>query len=494
MWVKCKAVKEEGGEVLVECSYFRFPWEPSEVPYLGEPLGCKVVNGKIKVGIKGKVFLKGEEGERGRFGPKEFFFQVPDVGALGIKNGVAVVYVLGKGEYKGTIYGARVEGYSKGDEVFGVPPVRGNWAHLEVGGIWIDKELPPPSSLPEADLDLPYKVLRAGRRLEVLLEDEFYVIAGKEFKAKGRVELPYGSVIVYKGIPERPSRVETEKVTEFWVGRVTKAFKVPGGLVVHTSNNTFVLKNGKFESLDMLTSCYFDEELYAIGKKVYFKGKTFELPFEPFSCARMKDVAVLSIPSKPVFLTIRLFSPTVAVSVPPSEVPWRVPWSSLRDAHLVVIKGSEMYKVTLLPGAYGLHYSNGKLLAYNLFGELRVYDEGLRLIWRREANGVRDVSYGKYLSIWTFKPPRIRVYKRPGEQIFKTVTKGAQVGLCEAKGLIYATDGNALRIFLPWAEFYELRGRIEEGLACQAFGESIAVVGKEKVSVWRVKAEIGFKV
>ena len=433
------------------------------------------------------MILKGKEGERGRLGPKEFYFQVPDVGALGTMNGVVLVYILGKGRYSGTVYGARVEGVSEGDEVFGVPPVRGSSAHLEVGGIWVDKELPDPKELKPANFDLPYRVLEAGRKLKVALEDEFDVIEKKHYKAKGVLELPYGSVLVYKGIPERPSRVETEKAFEAWTGEVERAFKVPKGLVVHASRTTFLVTDGKIKDLGFRSSCYFNDELYAIGNKAFVKGKSLELPSESFSCARVGKYAVFSLPSRPVRMQLKLFSPLVTVDLP-TEVPWKVPWSDLPNAHLVVydIEKGKLYKLELSPGAYGL-YLGKRLYAYNLFGELRAYDRGLKLLWVRESNGVRDVEERDYLAIWTYRPPRIRVYKAPFQQVFKAPTGLDSVALCSDDFALYAVDGERIRAFLPWANFYELFGKAEGGLACKAFDRTVVIVGKNGVSAWRLK-------
>ncbi|NPA85675.1 MAG: hypothetical protein GXO07_06735 [Crenarchaeota archaeon] len=490
MWIRCKAVKEEGGFVYVECSYFRLPWEPSEVPYEGELLGAPANGRTVRLGIRGKVVLRGREGERGRLGPKEFYFQIPEIGVLGEMNGVVVVYILGKGRYAGTIYGARVEG--EGEEAFGVAPLKGNKARLEVGGIWVEKELPDPKSLKRAQLDLPYRVVGAGEKLKVELYDEFDVIGERHYKVKGTVELPYGSVIGYRGVPERPSRVEAEKVFELWAGSVRKALKGREGLVVHTSRTTLVVGRG-VKDVGLATDCYYDDDLYAVGRRAYVEGRVFELPSAPYACTRAGRLALFSIPSKPVFLTIRLFSPTIAISVPPTEFPWEIPWSSERNAALIAfdVETGEERRVELLPGVYGL-YRRKHLLVHNLFGELRVYDERLSLLWRREANGVRDVAEEDFLALWTYRPPRIRVYQDFFKQVFKTATNNYHVGLCSERGLLYAVDGEQLRIFLPKLGFYELKAKIEGGLACEAVGGAIVVSDKKKVAVWRPKLQISF--
>jgi len=477
VWTRCRAVGEEKGVVYVECSYLRAPWESAEVEVRGEVPGLD--GNKLKLGLKGKVLLKGKEGERGKFGDKEFVFQVRAVGALGKVNGVVIIYILGKGEYRGKVYGQRVEGRSEGEATFPVFPVGGAKASLEVGGIYLEKELPHPDELSELDLDFPYSVVEVGEALKVKFEAPFYALDGE--RLEGERELPYGTVALYQGVPEPLRRFKSEKVGEIWLGSVERAFKVRGGAVVHTSRTTVIIKDGRVRDLGIKTSCYYDDNLYSIGDKAFVDGRRLELPSEPFSCVRFANKAIFSIPSRPVTSTLTLLSPTVIVAIGPSSVPWKVPWSAFEKAKLYVAE--EDYEVELSQGAYAL-YAGERLYAYNLFGEALAFDRELRKVWRRDSNGVRDLDeLGDKVAIKTFAPPRVRLYE--GRKEVLKVHTSRTSSACLSDRALFVLDGNKLRLFLLDKGFYELVSKVEPGELCAASGDLIAVISKEKVSFWK---------
>ena len=448
--------KGDKGDVFVKCKYFKMPWERLEVE--GQVIGANT--GKVF----GELILAGKEGERGRVGQKEFVFQEVGLEVLGRKGRSVIVAIIGKGRYFGKVYGEIVEGYSDGDEVIGVVPlVRKGKGILEVEGLTVEKDLPDVRELNEISIDLPYKVVEVRNgRVKIVNEKPLQTLGGT--LEPGAHVLEKDTMIMYKGIVERPIsfKVKIERL----MGGIKRAHKAEEGLFFITHSSSYLANEG-IRELGHL-SCYWSEELYAIGKNLYFEGKRYELPSRPYSCSKAKDVAIVSIPSAPFSMRVELLYPTVVLSVS-AKVPWEVPWGEGKAKLYFISDGVEAKEM-----GYGVYevWSNGKeIYAYNLFGELRIF-EGLEEKWKREANGVLDVTeFGEYLFIITKYPPRLWVYKNR-KLIHKEPFEG--YALCSSKA-VYAFDRDVLKLYTP-PDFVALEAEAMEAWRCYA-KEGLVVAG-----------------
>ena len=432
------------------------PWENLEVQ--GQVIGANV--GKVF----GELILAGREGERGRVGHKDFLFQEVGLEVLGRKGRSVILAIIGKGKYFGKAYGEIIEGFSEGDEVVGVVPlVRRGKGFVEVEGLIVEKELPDVRELNEISVNLPYRVIEVwDGKVKIVNEKPLQTLTG--VLEPGTHVLEKDSMIMYKGIVERPISFSVN--VERLMGGVRRAHKAERGLFVLTHSSSYLVGEG-IRELGYL-SCYWNDELYAIGKNLYFEGKKYELPSRPYSCVKAKDVAMVSIPSAPFSMRVELLYPTVVLDVS-AKVPWEIPWSEGKAKLYFISDGVEVREMGY--GVYELWTDGNEIYAYNLFGELRTF-EGIEEKWKREANGVLDVTkFRDYLFIVTKYPPRLWVYK-DRKLVHKEPFEG--YALCSSKA-VFAFDKDVLKLYTP-PDFVALESRAVEAWRCYA-GEALISAG-----------------
>ncbi len=457
--VKCRYLeKGDDGDVFVKCKYYKLPWEKLVVE--GHVIGAEL--GKVF----GHLILAGKEGERGKVGNKTFTFQEIDLEVLGRKGRSVIVVIIGKGKYFGKVYGEIIEGFSEGEEVLGIVPLKKrDKAFLEVDGLYIEKELPIVTELKEIDIELPYEVIEVENGKVKIVNKVPLQTAYGELKP-GTHTIDKNTMIMYKGIVETPTTFKVK--TEMIFGGIKRAHKAMKGLYVMTHSGSYLV-NEAVRELGYL-SCYWDDELYAIGKNLYFNGKKIELPSRPYSCARAGDVAIVSIPSAPFSMRIELLYPTVTLSVS-TKVPWDVPWGEGKAKLYFISDGVEVKEMEY--GVYEIWSDNEFLYAFNIFGELRVYD-GTEEIWKREANGILDITrYKDYLFVITKYPPRLWVYK-DHKLIHKEPFEG--YALCSSNA-VYAFEKKEMKLYVP-PDFKPLKAKAVEAWRCYA-KNSIIVAGPQ---------------
>ncbi len=446
---------KEDEDIFVKCKYVKLPWEKVDVE--GHVISANLGS------VRGEVILAGKEGERGKVGNKEFVFQGVDFNVLGRKGRSVVVAIMGKGKYFGRIYGEYVEGISEGEEVIGVVPlVRKGKGFVEVEGLRVEKELPDVKELKEIYIPLPYKVIEVSPS-KVKIVNEKPLLTPNGVLKPGVHVLDQNSMVMYKGIVDMPTQFEVEVKRLF--GGVKRVHKARRGLFVVSLSETYLVGDS-IRELGHL-SCYWDENLYAIGRKLYVDGRVYELPSRPYSCTRIKDVAVVSIPSAPFTMKIDLLFPTVSLSVS-AKVPWEIPWGEGKAKLIFISDGVEVKEMEA--GVYEVWSEGRKIYAFNLFGEMRVF-EGLEEVWVREANGVLDVTvYEDYTFLITKYPPRLWVYKGK-KVVHKEPLEG--FALCSSKA-VYAFNGTRLKVYTP-PNFEPLVSSAVEAWRC--FAEEGIIVG-----------------
>ncbi|UXD22896.1 hypothetical protein IPA_09370 [Ignicoccus pacificus DSM 13166] len=495
-------------EVIVRCSYIRAPWSRPIVPFTGRFVGGDAEdlgNGYLKLlKLKGIIRLAGKVGDKGKVGNIKFIFQETDVNVIGIKNGIAIVHLVGKGKYKGSIYGYPVEGNSENDELIGVPPIRGRKAKLTIGGLLVLKELPKPSELNEYDIPLPYTVLEIREDCKKLLafEDlDFVTFKGKlEKLKKGLNEICSRGVVYYKGFVEEPKRC-TYLRKGFFISSPIIRFEHKGRyLVLNSSLKSFIVNNGKVDILkDVDVYCKGNEtEVMVKDNKalIYHKGVKIqrELPERPTSCEVLNEDVLFAFPSKRVDLPVKVldsgtnaFIPLFPLVTVVTPIDWEEPWGSSSNAYLMTLTGK---KVELEPGSFKLLKINDLIVAYNLYGSIYVFNKDLEMVWSREANAVRSVAVlDDVLAIWTQRPPRLRLFHLRGGR-FKEVKKLSfsinHAALCPdlISKLIYAIDEKGKMLALNKEGEVVLESTVTPSWTCMSFDKTLFTASSEGMIKW----------
>ncbi len=507
--IRCFYKNVEDDEVVVECKYFRLPWERNVVSYVGTFLGGDAVelNGYLKLtSILGKVQLSGKSGERGLFHYHAFTYQHLDVNAIGLKNNIAIIHLIGKGKYFGKIYGTYVSGTSSGDEVFGVPPLRGRKAFLEVDGLIINKLLPSPDDLNEYDLSLPYVVLNVGencKELYVFKEMEYVTSDGEIIKLqKGLNKVCRDGLLYYKGFVEEPNRV-IFLPKGYVIGSVVRKFEYKENYVyITTPRKTYVIDESVRKELPPVeVYCSKDEDheayYYNGTLEISLKGIRLKSNIGPISsCEFLDEDLIVTIPSAQVTQTLRIIEDEGFIVAPFPRLSYISPheWEELwgRSNFTQILSLQSRKSLTLESGILKLlpFPKRDKLLVYNLYGNVYIMNKDLEIIWQREANAVRSAATSERgFVIWTQRPPRIRVFKISNDKI-KEISKFSfglnHVALCYNKRekLYEAIDDKGRYIAINEDGEVVFKSNLRPAWSCLGIGRIMLTITRDGIERW----------
>ncbi|ALU12779.1 hypothetical protein EYM_07435 [Ignicoccus islandicus DSM 13165] len=510
---KCRALYKEGNYVYVACSFINLmPWRNS-IEIAGEVVNGPLsrVNGNIwRIhGIRGSILLKGKEGSIGKIGSKNFIFHVPDVNVLGLKNGIVIVHIIGHGKYRGYIYGSYVEGEigSSNDIVIGIPPIRGNKAKLEVGGLILEKQLPSFTSLNELDIMLPYVVLNIENDCKEIYSWENVEVMYSDFsieKVYGHQRICGKSFIYYRGFIEEPINVLLRPSKDVLRKRVVSVDPKRDYVVLRTSSETVVISKDDLKVFPgRVIYCRENDTEVLMDEKgivnVLKGGKPFasvRFNEKVSSCEVLNDKIYLTVPSrKPESFASLVnigngftFIPFIAEV---SDVPWIEEWG-YKDTSFVTRLGSN--EITFLEEGISklVKLEEGLLLAYNLYGGVFLIDENLKLLWKRETRGVRSVAASKdMLAIWSQRPPRLRLFSFMKDKRLKEVRRLRlglnHVSLCfDGKlSLFVAIDDNGNVLYINEHGEIVLKGKAEPSWACISFDPYLVTINENGVKLWK---------
>ena len=459
--------------------------------------------------LRGEVILESSEGAVGAFGNYTFMYQYIDLNVIGLKDGItAIVHLIGKGRFHGAVYGYRIEGISEGDELIGVPPIRGNKAKVNVEGLWIEKNLPKPRDLRSYDFPLPYTVVGFEKGCKkVVLFDNMDVLRpdGKIRKLeKGTHELCGNWILYYKGFVEQPERVVYVKQSDI-VKTVVSKFENKGSyMYLRTPMKTIILNDSVKTSMPLDAYCkegrteveITDNEVRVSQDGITIRRKVSDTPS---SCEVLGNDVILALPSRPITNLLRItdngsiFIPSFSLShVEPPE--WEEEWGSGETAKLLSFARGK--SIELEPGIFKLLKlrRHNLLLAYNLYGSLYLLDEGLNVVWSREAHAVRSaVETSEGFAVWIQRPPRIRFFKvsnRGVKEIGKVKYGMDHVALCSDDERVYAVDEAGVLTAFDSRGRRLLRGKVEPAWACMSSGDTLALLNKDGLSKWKLLSSV----
>jgi len=510
--VRCFLEEALEGTVKVRCKYIRWPLENDLVKFKGnfvkgdaEPLGDSL---KLTSHI-GEVILEGKGGTEGFLGSYGFTYQYIDVNAIGLKDRFTVIiHIIGKGVFRGTVYGYSIEGLSQGDELIGVPFIRGNKAKVNIGGLWLVKELPRPYDLKSYDIPLPYTVVEVNDHCKkiVAFEDmEAIDVHGKIWKIKkGANEICDDSILYYKGFVEKPERAIYVKSSNIISTRVSK-FEYKGSyLYLRTPLRTIIVDDEGVSVQPLDVYCKGDNiEVEVRDTVAYIKdnGVSFKvrLPARPSSCEVSGKNVMFTFPSAPLSNLLRLTEPSSIFIPLPSlshiDPPrWKEEWGEGASARILLLNGKRT--VELEPGIFKLLRLRrfGMIIAYNLYGSVYLLDDKLNVLWSREAHAIRSVTETEIgFALWTQRPPRIRFYMitKKGIKEIKKIQFGLNhVALCSNGKLVYAIDEyGKVKVFDSMGKQL-LRGKVEPAWACLSKDDVLLLLNEDGVSKWKVLSSV----
>ncbi len=509
----CSPSYKDGNVIYVSCKFVNLtPWR-NVIEIEGE-----VVNGPLEKlhgnswklnALKGTILLKGAEGDKGRVGRKEFYFHVPELNVIGMKNGIAIVHIAGRGSYEGYIYGSYVRGEfgDVTDVVIGVPPLRGNKAKMEIGGLKIEKELPRLENLKEVDVMLPYMVLnvRNGCK-EIYSWDKIELVTPnneiEEFKGVKRVCSK--SYVYYNGFIEEPLNVLLIYAKDLIKKRVDSVEQKRDYLVVRTSSNTFILTRDGVKSVPgSVTYCsngHIEVIINESNELELFKSGTrvtkIKLDEKVSSCEVLggnDEKVYLAIPSgkprnKYSLVNIGNSFTFIPIITELGDPPWREEWGT-SDVSIITDLTA---RVELEAGIFKLFAFGDYLFAYNLYGNVFLFDGNLRPLWKRESRGVRSLAVGEStFALWSQRPPRLRLFAFKGHGKIKEIKKVSigidHVALCydEVLKAYVAIDDSGRLMYIDETGETLLRGRIEPAWACMSFDPYLVTVNENGVKLWK---------